>query len=820
MLTRNTTSRSTRFQPKPLVVAIHFGLAGILVAGWITPAAAQTASARQQYEIPAGPLDQALTRFAQQAGVAVSVDASKVKGLQTKGLRGSYSTDEGFATLLRDTGYAIGKTAAGYVLVLAAKPESTTDKVAPAKSSEKANPPSPTVLQEILVTASTRTTNPLGKVPASVSVITQDDLDEVQASSVSQVMKKLPNVDFGGGPRINGEVPTIRGVYGASITLLVDGARQNDTTSPGMKSPLYLDPYFLRQIEVLRGPASLYGSGGNGGVMTFSTLSARDLLADGQNIGGGAKAAYGTADKSTHVNARLYGGNDVVDGLIALGKHDWNKIRQGGGTYLDPNDGEATTGLVKLGVQPGKNARIELSHQFYQSDNLQVNNPQATEYKTANFPLDRPAIQMVHVDQGNTVLKGQFGDAEGMPAISATLYKTWLKITNDRSPNPAITNVLYSNTKTDTDGASLQGTHVIDAAVWGKHRLTAGIDWFKDQQSAVAATATNPSATSSVIRNGTRQVTGLFVQDEIALGSGWSVTPSLRSDRYEASLEDGSLADNSASRASPKLSVAWQDGSGLMLYGNYGYAFRAPTVGELYQNFTGFGLTNFLPNAGLRPEIDKTFEVGVNFSRKSLLTAGDAVKLRASLFDSRVTDLIYNTNLGGMTPVGSNAGQQATYASNCINTGLNCKFQYQNVADAQRSGGEIEGSYSFGLWQFNAAYSRVRVENRGNGDNLFSPPDKLGLQVRRQLPAQSMTVFWNATGIAAQDYDSTVLRRRPGYVVHDLFASWMPAGQKFKLDFGITNLFDKRYSSYQSANAYAYTYQEGRSLRVALSADF
>ena len=80
MLTRNTTSRSPRFQPKPLVVAIHVGLAGILAAGWIAPAAAQTASASQQYNIPAGPLDQALTRFAQQAGVAVSVDAGKVKG--------------------------------------------------------------------------------------------------------------------------------------------------------------------------------------------------------------------------------------------------------------------------------------------------------------------------------------------------------------------------------------------------------------------------------------------------------------------------------------------------------------------------------------------------------------------------------------------------------------------------------------------------------------------------------------------------------------------------------------------------------------------
>ncbi|MBS1139260.1 MAG: hypothetical protein H6R13_713 [Proteobacteria bacterium] len=788
--------------------SLNHPVAAICLA--VASAFAQAQEATYDFNIPAQSASQVINALSKQTGLQPFFTEDSVKGVQSQGVKGKLNLREALDRALAGTGLTYQITGDKSVAI----------KAAPNKRSVE---PRDTVLSEVVVTASTRTANPLSKVPASISVISQEDFDDQQAVTVSSVMKKLPNVEFGGGPRVNGEIPAIRGVFGPSITLLVDGARQNDSTSPGLKSPLFVDPYFLRQAEVLRGPASsLYGSGGNGGAMIFTTLNARDLLAPDQAIGGGARLAYASADKSSRLNARLYGGNDVVDGLVAIGVQNWNKIRQGGGTYLDPNDGDSRTGLIKLGIQPAADSRIELSHQFYDSDNLQVNNPQASDFRSANLPIDKPAIQMTHVNQSNTVLKGMFGKVDGGPAVLATLYKTILEYKGDRSPNPAITNVLYTNTQTVTDGASLQGTRVIDGTGWGRHRLTAGIDYFKDKQTAISATSTNPTAPSTVTRNGERDVTGVFIQDEILFGSGWRITPSLRSDRYSASVIDGSLPDNNAGRVSPKLSVAWQSENGLMLYSNIGEAFRAPTVVELYQNLpcNAFVLNCFKPNAELRPEIDRTLELGANFMRKSAFIDGDTIKGRASWFYSHVSDLIYNTNLGGKTYTGITAPQQATFAANCANTGLNCNYQYQNIADARREGAEIEGSYVLGRWQFNAAYSRVRVENRGNGDQIFSPADKLNLQVRHQLPALNMMALWNSTAVAPQDYDSTVLRRRPGYVIHDLFVSWMPAGQKFKLDLGVTNLFDKRYSAYQSSNAYAYTYQEGRSLRAALSADF
>jgi hemoglobin/transferrin/lactoferrin receptor protein len=777
-------------------------IAALLTALFAAPALAQQA---QAIRIEAQDLPAALRKLADQTGIQLLFDADELKGARTPGLNGTLVPEEALRHLLAGSRYGYKPTGAGtFVVRRLPKPEAA---------------PPDAVLAEVVVTAATRTPNPLARVPASASVIARDDFNEVQAATVSQIAKKLPGVEFGGGPRVNGEIPAIRGVFGPSITLLLDGARQNDSTSPGLKSPLFVDPYFLNRAEILRGPASsLYGSGGIGGVMAFSTYSARDLLESGRRVGGGAKLAYNDADKSMRLNARLYGGNDRIDGLLAFGSHDWNKIRQGGGGHLDPNDGKADSGLLKLGLQPTADSRVELSHQFYKSDNLQVNNAQATEYRTANFPLTMPAVQMVRVDQSNTVLKGRVGDADGAPALAGSLYKTRLRYVHDRSPDPAITNVLYSDTETETVGGSLQGSRVIESG-WGRHRVTGGLDFFEDKQSAVQATTANPSAPSAVTRNGSRRASGVFIQDEIAFGNGWSLVPALRGDRYDASVEDGSLPDNDASRVSPKVSLAWREG-GLMLYGNVGEAFRAPTVSELYQNYTGFGLTNFLPNATLKPEVDRTVELGANYGGRGLLAANDSLKLRAAWFDSRVANLIYSTNLGGMTPTGSTPAQQATFAANCTATGLNCKLQYQNVPHARRTGGEVEVGYGLDRWRFNAAYSRVRVENRDSGENLFSPPDKLVVQVRRQLPTLGMTVLWTTTGIAAQNYDATVLRRRPGYATHDLFVSWMPAGWKATIDAGITNLSDKRYSGYQSSNAYAYTYQEGRSLKLALSADF
>ena len=662
-------------------------------------------------------------------------------------------------------------------------------------------------LNEVSVLA-TKSSAPMSSTPASVSAVSQDELSLEQANTIAPLVRLMANADLGGGPRTDALIPTIRGAFGASVTLLLDGARQNDIQSPGLRAPLYADPYFLKNVEVLRGASSsLYGSGGNGGVMALTTLSARDLLAPGRAFGGGVRAGTASADDSTDLNARVYAAGEMVDGLLALGKHRWNKIKQPSGSYLDPNDGDNSTGLVKLGLQPTRDSRIELSHQFYDSDNLSANNPQVSRYKlvTDLATAAIPFIQPTHVEQRNTVLKASVGN-ETSSLFTASWYRTALRVllspfaTNTAYNNAATTNTQF--TETATDGGSL--TWAMRAGV---HRLMAGFDVFSDKLSSLSGTTT--LAVNAVNPAGERVGTGFYVQDEWALSSDWVFTPSIRHDRYTVNQTNSTQPENSHSRWSPKATLAWFPQKSMMLYASYGEGYRAPAVNELYQRSTFGTFSWFQPNPALRPEVDRTVELGYKSAWTSLLGHNDRLSLRAAVFRSSVTDLISSATLGPIPNV-----------TTCATTGLGCQYQYQNIADARRTGAEIEASYTHGLWQHRVAYGRVRVTNTNSGEQLFSPPDKLTLQIRRVLAPDGATIQWNTTAVSAQDYDSTVLRRRSGYSVHDVFINWPVAGPQVQLYAGVTNLFNKSYAVYQSGNIYANTPQAGRSVRVALGAEF
>ncbi|TFY85424.1 TonB-dependent receptor [Pseudomonas kairouanensis] len=60
--------------------------------------------ARRSYQVPAGSLSAALTRFAGLAGVNLSVDPALVSGRSSSGLSGEFGVEEGFARLLQGSG--------------------------------------------------------------------------------------------------------------------------------------------------------------------------------------------------------------------------------------------------------------------------------------------------------------------------------------------------------------------------------------------------------------------------------------------------------------------------------------------------------------------------------------------------------------------------------------------------------------------------------------------------------------------------------------------------------------------------------------------
>ncbi|WP_188394899.1 TonB-dependent siderophore receptor [Oxalicibacterium flavum] len=197
--------RALPFSRKPLpalALAVHLACAGLIVAG-IQPAQAQQAGSTASYTIPAGSLAEALSLFAQQSGTPLSFEADRLQGLQTRGLQGNYSVERGYYVLLQGSGFRIGKTPAGYVLL-------------PAASNAGDAAPDDSVLPQVTVMA-----NQLGEIsegtgsytagaiatatrlvltpretPQSVSVITRQKMDDFNLTSIDSVMAHTPGISI------------------------------------------------------------------------------------------------------------------------------------------------------------------------------------------------------------------------------------------------------------------------------------------------------------------------------------------------------------------------------------------------------------------------------------------------------------------------------------------------------------------------------------------------------------------------------------------------------------------------------------------------
>lgn len=638
-------------------------------------------------------------------------------------------------------------------------------------------------LQAVTVTA-TRSESNAFDVPASVSIVGRDQLDDAQTTNLS-VLRQVPGVDLGGSARPAGQIPTIRGLQGPRIILSVDGARRNH--SDGIRTPLLIDPDQVRQIDVVRGPASaLYGSGGIGGVMAFRTLEAGDILDPGQTVGGRAKVGYRSADHGVSTNltgAARSGGFD----LLASGTfRDAGNIRMGDGNSLR-NDDLLKSGLFKAGAALNDLNRVQVSYQKF-TDSLETpSNPGGSDAFGLLQRLKRQQDQFT----GSYSFRD---DARKWFDGNLTAYYTKLHF----STSPYTAGVTATDVVTATSGLSLQNSSRIEMAPWLNHRLTYGLDAYRDRVSNRDGGSPN-----SVQPDGTQESFGTFLQDEVTVAENWMLIAALRHDRYQLAPASGTESDSQ--RLSPKIALKWQVQPFLGLFAGYSEAFRAPTLSETYQNLsTTRALFNFRPNPALKPETSRTREIGATLAFDDLVAKGDALRMKATLFREKVEDLVTSATVGRYTRVAPFSG-----------TGL--IFQNRNVAQAERHGGEAVATYAVGGLDLGVGYSHLRAKDAATGAGLFAPPDKVTAGARYRF-AGGWSVWWTGQFVDEQHQDATLLRRRDGYGLHDAGVTY--DRDWYRVDLSATNLFDKAYATYQQSQTTTYTYEEGRSVNLTLSARF
>lgn len=106
---------------------------------------------------------------------------------------------------------------------------------------------------------SPKMTAPLLDTPRTVQVVPKQVIQDQAASTLQDVLRNSPGITFGAGEggRPGGDLPIIRG-QNAAGSLFLDGIRDSSTQ--------VRDTFNLEQVEVIKGPDSVYsGRGGAGG---------------------------------------------------------------------------------------------------------------------------------------------------------------------------------------------------------------------------------------------------------------------------------------------------------------------------------------------------------------------------------------------------------------------------------------------------------------------------------------------------------------------------------------------------------------------------
>lgn len=257
---------------------VRAGWALCVLLGALLPALVlQAAESARHFDIPPGDLEQALTRFALQAGVVMYLDPALAQGKTSPGLQGEHQPRQAIAALLSGTGLTYREDPGNGAITIVGQSSSMDGESLD--------------LPPLLIEA--RTWSPRDEAyggAGSASVLTQRDIERFRGTSVGDIFQGTPGVLVGENRNSGGLDINIRGMQGQGrVPVLVDGSRQETTVYrgyAGVASRSYVDPDLIGGIRIDKGPTmTAEGSGAVGGLVSMRTLEANDVIKDGRNFG-------------------------------------------------------------------------------------------------------------------------------------------------------------------------------------------------------------------------------------------------------------------------------------------------------------------------------------------------------------------------------------------------------------------------------------------------------------------------------------------------------------------------------------------------------
>ena len=277
-------------QHNKVKACLLLGLLNIMPIGLATAYAAENATKTQTkpstaktYNIPAGNLSEALPAYAAETGVLLGFDPKLTQGKETRGLRGNYSTQEGFKELLKGTDLEIvNDQRGGYYLEKATPAPSPKDKIPSLGESHKEFK-----LDKMLIRAKrSYEIGPLpglgltkDEIPGNVQSITAKEIKESHSLSITDLMnKKLQSVnvnDYQGNP-FQMDV-TYRGFTAGpqigtpqGLSVFFDGIRVNEPFGDVVNWDM-IPMNAIAGVDVFPGSNPIFGLNTLGGAFTLKT---------------------------------------------------------------------------------------------------------------------------------------------------------------------------------------------------------------------------------------------------------------------------------------------------------------------------------------------------------------------------------------------------------------------------------------------------------------------------------------------------------------------------------------------------------------------
>lgn len=270
----------------------------VLLPATTQPAIAQQKTASVQYSIPAGPLPQALNRFADVSGLQLVYDAGVTSKLRTKGFNGKGTNTEILSALLSGTGLIWRSTGANSVTIESPSAAANTEGVVLADDGS-INLNTITVSNGGILGSHADTYQTAG----SVNYISAQEVEQKRGTSVGDFISGIPGV-LNGDSRNSGALDVnIRGLQGQGrVPVVIDGASQEQTVYRGYngaRSGSFVDPDFISEVSIEKGASGAADANGAiGGVVRMTTLGVHDILLPDRQFGVRVRGEFNTNSTS------------------------------------------------------------------------------------------------------------------------------------------------------------------------------------------------------------------------------------------------------------------------------------------------------------------------------------------------------------------------------------------------------------------------------------------------------------------------------------------------------------------------------------------